>query len=121
MNVFRLPPVSTPSLISNAPAARASGFGSLTLSYGSNSLTDSSYLRPGLIRNRAAHRFGLVRLPPSVSWSFTVCRLVDGKITYVHRRMWRADPTDFEDIAKGGGWSPARHGVFVDHSQDQGR
>src|SRR2546427_2854268 len=58
----------------------------------------------------------VIRRSPDV----LVCRLVDGKITYVHRRMWPTDPTGFEDIAKGGGWSPG-HGVFVDHSQDQGR
>src|SRR6266704_3868690 len=62
MNVFRFAPVETPSLIRAAPAARASGFESLTLSYGSNIFTDSAYFRPGLSRNRAAHKFEFVRL-----------------------------------------------------------
>src|SRR6266700_889936 len=62
MNVFRFAPVEAPSLIRAAPAARASGFGSLILSYGSNIFTDSAYFRPGLSRNRAAHKFEFVRL-----------------------------------------------------------
>lgn len=62
MNVRCFGPAAFPSSINALPAARASGFSSLMLSYGSNALTACSYLRPGLSRKRAAIRSGFVRL-----------------------------------------------------------
>ena len=41
-NVRRFGPAATPSVINDLPAARASGFSSLMLSYGSNAFTASS-------------------------------------------------------------------------------